>query len=75
MYKLSNFYNFLKTKIYNNIDYIIWTNSIINNKHMYSNGRFEHGIYSNQIIIAYFLVKMNIPYENTIPLIACYLNK
>jgi len=70
-----NFYSFLKTKIYNNNEYINWTNTIISNKNKYLNGRFEHGIYSNQMIIAYFLYKNNIDFYKVKSFIECHLKK
>ena len=75
MYCFKNFYSFLKTKIYNDNEYINWTNTIISNKNKYLNGRFEHGIYSNQIIIAYFLYKNNIDFCKVKSYIKCHLKK
>ena len=63
------------TKIYNNNEYINWTNAIISNKNKYLNGRFEHGIYSNQMIIAYFLYKNNINFYKVKSYIKCHLVK
>lgn len=66
-----NFYLFLKTKIFNDLNYINWVNNIISNKKINCKGRYEHGIYSNQMIYAYFINKNNILYSNIIPKINC----
>jgi hypothetical protein len=65
------FYLFLKTKIFNDITYINWVNNVINNKNRNCKGRYEHGIYSNQMIYAYFINKNNISYNTIIPKINC----
>lgn len=70
-----NFYNFLKKNIFNNIEYRKWVNDIINNKPKNSPGRYEHGIYSNQMIYAYFINKNCIPYEKIVSQFNCYLIK
>ncbi len=69
-----NFYTFLKTKIYHNIDYINWTKEIILNRKSKTTGRYEHGIYSNQMIIAYYIQQF-IKYSNVISYVNCSLNK
>ena len=66
-----NFYSFLKKNIFNNDNYIKWVKYIIDNKNNNCKGRYEHGIYSNQMIYAYFINKNNIDYENIIPKIKC----
>ena len=56
-----------------NIDYKNWTKEIIlyrKNK----TGRYEHGIYSNQMIIAYYIQQF-IKYSNVISYVICSLNK
>ncbi len=72
---MANFYTFLKHNIFNNDEYKKWVNNIIINKDKNTSGRYEHGIYSNQMIYAYFITKNNILYENIIPKISCNLIK
>lgn len=73
MTHFKDFYNFLKTKIYHNIDYKNWTKEIILNRKN-KTGRYEHGIYSNQMIIAYYIQQF-IKYSNVISYVICSLNK
>lgn len=73
MSHFKDFYNFLKTKIYHNIDYKNWTKEIILNRKN-KTGRYEHGIYSNQMIIAYYIQQF-IKYSNVISYVICSLNK
>jgi hypothetical protein len=70
-----NFYDFLKTNIFNNLQYKNWVKTIINKKLPNSTGRYEHGIYSNQMIYAYFISYNFILYNNVIPNISCLLKK
>ena len=73
MTHFKDFYNFLKTKIYHNIDYKKWTKEIILNRKN-KTGRYQHGIYSNQMIIAYYIQQF-IKYSNVISYVICSLNK
>lgn len=72
---MKNYYTFLKNNIFHNSEYKDWVNNIIINKHKNTSGRFEHGIYSNQMIYAYFITKNLIPFEYIIPKIDCHLIK
>ena len=67
------FYTFLKNEIFNNDEYKRWVLNIIKNKQPNAIGRYDHGIYSNQMIYAYFITKNNIPYEHIIPELNCRL--
>ena len=49
---------YTKNKIFNNDEYKLWVNEIIANKKTNEKGRYEHGIYSNQMIYAYFITKI-----------------
>ena len=69
------FYNFLKDKIFNNDEYKEWVDDIIANKKINEKGRYEHGIYSNQMMYAYFITKNSIPYEDVIPKINSFLTR
>lgn len=60
------FYTFLKNKIFNNNEYKIWVNEIIKNKKKNEKGRYEHGIYSNQMIYAYFITKNFIQFKDIV---------
>jgi hypothetical protein len=75
MLQLQHLFNFLQTNIYNNVEYIRWTNQMKRNKHLISNGKFNHGIYSNQMIYAYFLYKNNILFNTIQSCIDCKLIK
>tara|TARA_B110001469_G_scaffold127632_1_gene149388 strand:- start:3924 stop:4730 length:807 start_codon:yes stop_codon:yes gene_type:complete len=76
MMHFKDFYKFLKTKIYHNIDYKNWTKNIILNRKKTTTGRYEHGIYSNQMIIAYYIQQFNnVKYSNVISYVNCNLNK
>lgn len=68
-----NFYTFLKKNIFNNNDYKIWVKKIIASKKTHDKGRYKHGIYSNQMIYAYFISRNLIPFKDIIPKIKCYL--
>lgn len=70
---LKNFYNFMKNNIFNNIEYKNWTDNIIKNKN--KEGRYDHGIYSNQMIYAYFITKNGIPYNNIVNKYNCKIIK
>jgi hypothetical protein len=61
-----SFYSFLKKEIFNNNEYKIWVNEIIKNKKKNEIGRYEHGIYSNQMIYAYFITKNLIQFKDII---------
>ena len=67
------FYTFLKKQIFNNADYKKWVEEIITNKQTNEIGRYKHGIYSNQMIYAYFITKNHIPYKDVIPTFNCCL--
>jgi hypothetical protein len=69
------FYNFLKNKIFNNDEYKLWVDEVIANKKTNEKGRYEHGIYSNQMIYAYFITKNSIPYKDVIPKINSFLTR
>ena len=69
------FYNFLKNKIFNNDEYKVWVDEFIANRKTNETGRYEHGIYSNQMIYAYFITKNSIPYKDVIPKINCFLTR
>jgi hypothetical protein len=56
-----NFYNFLKTEIFNNDNYKQWVDDIRNKK---PSGRIDHGIYSNQMIYSYYLNRNNVCYND-----------
>jgi hypothetical protein len=73
MMKLKLFYKFLNNNIYNNNIYNNWVINIRQNKNL--TGRYNHGIYSNQMIYAYFLSKINIKYNNIISILPCRLIK
>ena len=68
---MKNIYTFLKHNIFNNEEYKYWVKNIIDNKPKNATGRYEHGIYSNQMIYAYFIYKILIFYKNIIPKINC----
>lgn len=70
---MKNFYNFLKNNIFNNYEYKEWVKNIIKNKPKNAIGRYNHGIYSNQMIYAYFITKNSIQYENVVSKIDCHL--
>lgn len=69
------FYNFLKNKIFNNNNYKKWVQNIIDNKRKGDKSRYEHGIYSNQMIYAYFITQNSIDYKNVLPMFSCSLSK
>ena len=69
-----NFYSFLKEHIFDNSEYKKWVDTIIKNKKQ-SSGRFNHGIYSNQMIYAYFINKNGILHEQVISKFGCELIK
>lgn len=70
---MKNIYTFLKHNIFNNEEYKYWVKNIIDNKPKNATGRYEHGIYSNQMIYAYFIYKNSILYKNIIPKINCHI--
>ena len=65
----------VKNKIFNNDEYKGWVNEVITNKDRNEKGRYEHGIYSNQMIYAYFITKNSIPYKDVIPKINSFLTR
>ena len=72
----SNFFNFVNTSIFNNKDFADWVNDIKENKKSFNPyGRYEHGIYSNQVLYAYFLAKSGKKYNDIIPKYNCQLIK
>ena len=74
--KFKEFYNFLKTNIFNNKDFIQWCENMRGNKHLYNpRGRYNHGIYSNQVIYAYFLKSVDIDYTKVFQLTPCSIIK
>lgn len=72
---MKDFYTFLKNEIFNNYEYKKWVKDIINNKEKNTTGRYDHGIYSNQMIYAYFITKNNISYQNVISKVHCKITK
>ena len=51
----------------------MWVDEVIANKKTNENGRYEHGIYSNQMIYTYFITKNCISYKDVIPKFNTYL--
>lgn len=70
------FYKFLQTKIFNNEKFVHWVDRIRNCKVLYNpKGRYNHGIYSNQVIYSYFLNYNKINYTDVVPSFKCNLKK
>lgn len=70
----SKIHEFLKNMVYNNENYKNWVSYILKNSKKTA-GRYEHGIYSPQMIYSYFINKNNIPFKNIIPKIKISLIK
>ncbi len=75
MLNFKNFFNFLKNSIYNDSKYITWTLKMKEKGKKRKKGRYEHGIYSNQMIYSYFLSEYNIKFNIVKPLVKCFLQK
>ena len=75
MLNFKNFFNFLNYNIYNDSKYINWTLKMKEKGRKRRKGRYEHGIYSNQMIYSYFLSKYNIKFNIVKPLVKCFLKK
>ena len=69
------FYDFLKNKIFNNDEYRVWVNKVIADKKKNEKGRYDSGIYANQMIYAYFITKNSILYKDVIPKINSFLTR
>jgi len=65
MRRFSKIHYFLQNKIYNNEDYTDWVSNILKNSKR-TKGRYEHGIYSPQMIYSYFINEFVI-FEKIIP--------
>jgi len=74
--KFKTFFEFLQNEIFNNKKFISWVDRIRNCKALYNpRGRYNHGIYSNQVIYSYFLNHSGINYINVLPKYKCGLKK
>jgi hypothetical protein len=70
------FFDFLTNNIFDNEVFKQWTEHIKENKKLFNpDGRYEHGIFSNQVIYAYFLTTMGINYLNIVPKYSCQVIK
>jgi hypothetical protein len=71
---MQNFYSFLKTNIFNNVEYLEWVIDIKQRYNGYS-GWFDHSVYSNQMIYAYFITKNVTSYDNVKSFVDCILQR
>ncbi len=67
IFAMREFYNFMKTEIFNNDHFLEWAEARQSERALYPEGRYEHGIYSNQYIYAYFLDRQGIGFDKIIP--------
>ena len=78
--QMKDFFFFLRESIFNNFTYATWVEHIIQNKASYTGdnaaARYSHGIYSNQMVYAYYLSKaVGIPFDSVESKFKCHLVK